>query len=290
MSKAEEHVSEESLALISTESFAQNVSNFRSLLLKCEKEVTANGTTGKRAGLILSEIAAMQEIITGQIAKAGKNARALGVPPEELQEIGKIYQRCLVAAAIHYLGRTDFLNSKAMDDILALIANNLNAPAEMTAFAARVGIARSTFTQIFRNPDSSSLVVPALLKIVEDLQRDWVAISARPELRFQLAAGMPPTPPTPPVGGGAGSGEGGDLAGRVARLEGAMDKLVGQTGDIRTAMARVEAKLDNVPTKADTARIEERVNHLPTRPEMYGLGIAAVLGLAGLIARVAKWI
>lgn len=60
MSKAEEHLSKETLESISTESFAQNIANYRSLLLKWEREVDDGRPNGLRANLMVKE-AAMHE-------------------------------------------------------------------------------------------------------------------------------------------------------------------------------------------------------------------------------------
>ena len=95
MASAEEYVSAESLAQINTESFAQNVSNFRSMLLKWEKEVEGGSFESQRAFVLLNEVSALQEIITSRIRAVGPRARELGVPPEAVGETLEIYRRVL---------------------------------------------------------------------------------------------------------------------------------------------------------------------------------------------------
>lgn len=87
MSAAQDHITKESMELVSTGSFAVNVANYRSLLLSYEKELQTSPVDDKRSALIFKEMSMLQEIIEDQITNAGSNARQLGVPPEDLKEL-----------------------------------------------------------------------------------------------------------------------------------------------------------------------------------------------------------
>src|SRR3989475_357446 len=70
MTAASEYLSKETLEQVSTESFAQNVANYRALLIRWGKEVDADSVDDKRAQLLFKEASMLQEIIQGQMSEA----------------------------------------------------------------------------------------------------------------------------------------------------------------------------------------------------------------------------
>src|SRR5256885_15413440 len=93
MTAASEYLSKETLEQVSTESFAQNVANYRALLIRWGKEVDADSVDDKRAQLLFKEASMLQEIIQGQMSEARSRGTSIGVPRQELDEVVDIYAR-----------------------------------------------------------------------------------------------------------------------------------------------------------------------------------------------------
>src|SRR2546427_5090683 len=95
MTAASEYLSKETLEQVSTESFAQNVANYRALLIRWGKEVDADSVDDKRAQLLFKEASMLQEIIQGQMSEARSRGTSIGVPRQELDEVVDIYANVL---------------------------------------------------------------------------------------------------------------------------------------------------------------------------------------------------
>lgn len=107
----------------------------------------------------------------------------------------------------------------------------------------------------------------------------------------------PPAPPAPPPPGGGGGDTGGDLPRRVDRLEGKVDKMADDIGEIKVSLGRVNERLDHMATTTDIARLDgrfdqlvERLKHMPHRAEMYLAGGAALAMLLGVMAKGFGWL
>ena len=298
MASAEEYVSAESLAQINTESFAQNVSNFRSMLLKWEKEVEGGSFESQRAFVLLNEVSALQEIITSRIRAVGPRARELGVPPEAVGETLEIYRRVLVKIALKIAAEVDF-GSAAAQQIVDM-AEAPDAIPLIRELAGRIKVSRVAFEQLVKSPDAASLIAPSFIQSVMGI------VQQMRDLGITGGAGAPkqppPSSPNPPSGGDSG----GDLPRRVGILETKVDKLADDISGIRSTLvrmeellkhsamkadiARVEEKLVPLATKDSLARVEERVSHMPTNAQMYVAGGAALAAVMGVMAKGFGWL
>ncbi|GDY37683.1 hypothetical protein [Acidovorax sp. NB1] len=297
MASAEEYVSAESLAQINTESFAQNVSNFRSMLLRWEKEVDGGSFASQRAFVLLNEVSALQEIITSRIRAAGTRARELGVPPEAVGETLEIYRRVLVKIALKIASEVDF-SSDAAQRIVDM-AEAPDAIQPIKELAGRIKVSRVAFDQLVKSPDAASLIAPSFIQsvmgIVQQMRDLGITGGADPKQ-------PPPRNPTPAGGGDSGS----DLPRRVGILETKVDKIADDISGIKSTLvrmeellkhsamkadiARVEEKLVPLATKESLARVEERVSHMPTNAQMYVAGGAALAAVMGVMAKGFGWL
>ena len=161
MSKAEEHLSKETLEQISTESFAQNLANYRSLLLKWEREVDDGRPIGLRANLMVKEAAMLQEIIGSQINRAGSNTQILGVPPEELFNIKDLYLRVFRKLILYVTQQLPDLYSPQFEAGIQSIESipEENRPDVFKRFAGNLRAARVAQCQLLQHPESASLVI-----------------------------------------------------------------------------------------------------------------------------------
>lgn len=298
MASAEEYVSAESLAQINTESFAQNVSNFRSMLLRWDKEVEGGSFASQRAFVLLNEVSALQEIITSRIRAAGPRARELGVPPEAVGETLEIYRRVLVKIALKIAAEVDF-SSDAAQKIVDL-AETPGAIQPIKELAGRIKVSRVAFDQLVKSPEAASLIAPAFIQSVMGIVQQMrdLGISGGNGAPKQ----PPPSNPNPPGGGDSG----GDLPRRVGILESKVDKLAEDVSGIKSTLvrmeellkhsamkadiARVEEKLASLATKESLARVDERVSHMPTNAQMYVAGGAALAAVMGVMAKGFGWL
>lgn len=88
----------------------------------------------------------------------------------------------------------------------------------------------------------------------------------------QNARNQAPPPAPPPAQGGGDAG--GDLPRRVERLEGKVDKMADDIGEIKVSIGTVV----------------ERLRHMPLRAEMYLAGGAALAMLLGVMAKGFGWL
>jgi hypothetical protein len=305
MSAAQDHITKESLELISTESFAMNLANFRSLLLSYEKEVQSAPVDGKRSALILKEVTMLQEIIGEQISRAGPNARSLGVPPEELEEIFAIYRRTLGLLAINYASKYDFLFNSALDEYLAYVEQWPAATELHRTFAGQLKMARATMSQLFRAPDAASLISPALVGLIGRLTDLWPQVLDTLPLGINLSSGAPPKPPQlPPVASEGGPGDNGKMEYRINKLESAAEQLQKDVteikGDVKDFRRETKAEFSEfrreVKAEFSEFRREAKAEFTAVRSDMrtdfrllFGATIAVALGLAGMMAKGFGW-
>lgn len=294
MSAAKDHITRESLELVSTESFALNVANFRSLLLSYEKEVNSSRVDEKRAAFIFKEVTMLQEVIGEQIGRAGANARSLGVPPEDLQEIEAIYRRALGLLAINYASKFDFLFNSALDAYLAYVEQWAEAPELHRSFVGQLKMARVTMTQVFRSPEAASLIAPALVGIINRLAELWPKVLETMPNGIGLTAGQPPKqPPTTPVASGGNNGENGKMEQRVSKLEVSLEHLQKDVSEIKGDVKefRRETKVEfselRRETKAEFASV--RGDMRTDFRLLFGATIVVALGLASIMAKGFGW-
>lgn len=295
MSEARDHVTKESYELVTSGSFAMNVANFRSLLLSYEKELQTSNPDAKRAALILKEIAMLREIILDQMQAAGSNARALGVPPEELAQVLTIYQRALGLAAIAFASKYAFLFDTVLDSYLKYVEKWADAPDLHKTFAGQLSMVRLSINQIFSSPDSASLVVTSMLGLIERLLAMWPAVSASIPPGVVLGSGGPPVKPPsePPSPNGGDKGSGGSLEQRVGKLEVLIDRFQKDISEISTDLKDMRK---DVKSDFNTVRGEMRTDFTAVKGEMrtdfrllFGAIITVALGLAGLVAKGFHW-
>lgn len=294
MSEAQDHITQESLESVTTGSFAVNVSNYRSLLLKYEKEVQSSPTDGIRATLIFKEVAMLQEIITGQIREAGANARALGVPPKELEEVAAIYRRTLGVMAINYASKYDFLFNPALDAYLTHVEQWPEATELHRNFAGQLKMARMTINQLFRTPESASLISPTLVGIINRLTDLWPQVKEDMPYGLVLSSGEPPKPPlVPPVAPGGGGADNGKMEQRLSKLEFSAEQLQKDVTEIKG-----DVKDFRRETKADLTELrrEIKAEFTGVRADMrtdfrlsFGASIAVAIGLASMMAKGFGW-
>lgn len=283
MATEEQSVSKENLDQISTGTFAVDVVNYRSILLKYEKEVNDVGFDSKRAVLILREVSGMQEVVFDRINRAGREARSLGVPPEEIEQTFAIYRRTLAAACVQLSLRYGFVFSREVDPFLSAVKTDGGSfPEEARKIANEILAARVMIDQIVRTPDTAFMIFPMLWKSLPRIEAGWKAMGWSTEAPVERGA-QPPAPPVSPPGGG--SGDGGDLPRRVDRLETKVDKMTDDLGEIKVRLGRIEEKLGHMPTKAELtgALLKQYI-------ALFGALIAATLGLAGLMAKGFGWL
>ncbi|MES2947522.1 MAG: hypothetical protein V4858_03175 [Pseudomonadota bacterium] len=307
MSAAQDHVTKESYDLVSTESFAINVANYRSLLLTYEKEVQSSPTDGKRAALIFKEVSMLQEIIGDQISRAGADVKMLGVPPESMREVVGIYQRVVRLLAINYASKYDNLFNAALDAYVSYVEQWADAPEVQRNFIGQLKMARLTIYQVYTSPDAASLIAPALIGIVDRLNTLWPLIKDSIPVEFLSTVGAPPNRPpvTPPVAEGDGKGENGKMEQRVNKLETAVEHLQKDTAEIKGEIKdfRRETKGEfadlrrEVKGEFSDLRRDSRADFTTTRSDMrtdfrvgFGATIAVALGLAAMMAKGFHWI
>ena len=317
MATQEQGVSRENLEQINTGTFALDVANYRSILLRYEKEVTSEGFDTKRAAFILAEVTGMQEVVFDRIQRAGRDARKLGVPPEEIEQALTIYRRTLAAAAVQLVKRYEYVFGRDANTFLdtAKLAGNI-FPADSQQLASDIRSARLLIDQILRAPDTAFMVLPILVKLLPKIEAAWKAADWNTQVTVESGA-QPPGPPGPPIaGGGSGGDGGGDLPRRVDRLEQKMDKVAGDLASITGTLVRMEELLKHSAMKSDIARLEERsthlaskkdletalsplrddisklkerLGHMPTKVEMYVAGGGAVAAVLAVVAKGVKW-
>lgn len=298
MASAEEYVSAESLAQVSNDSFAQNLSNYRSLLLQYEREVEA-GVDDTRAKLLFREAAMLQEIIQDQMRS---RRRDLGVPPAAVQEVAAIYQRALAKLLLRVVQESN-LTDPAVTTVIERVESTVGAPLEVVQLVQKIKLARTAYQSVLLTPAAASMVAPSLVKLLEEIS--GAAQRIQEQLPPMGSQPSPPAPPPPPSTSG-GDGQGGDLPRRVDRLEAKVEKMGEDLTAIRTTLvrmeellkhsamkadiARVEEKLSPLATKESLARVEERVSHMPTNAQMYVAGGAAFATLLGVISKGFGWL
>lgn len=96
-----------------------------------------------------------------------------------------------------------------------------------------------------------------MMKVDDSLQRLFTEIS---ELRARQRQHEEP------LHGGGGGGTSGGMEQRVARLEGSVDRLRDDVGDLRVQLAT----------------LSERVNHLPGKGFIVGASVSTITGLIAL--------
>ena len=294
MSAAQDHITKESLDSVTTGSFAMNVANFRSLLLNFEKEVQSSPTDGKRSALILKEVTMLQEIVEGQIRKAGTNARSLGVPPEELQEVVAIYRRTLGLLAINYASKYDFLFNAALDDYLVYVENWSEATELHRSFSGQLKLARSTMSQLLRAPEAASLISPALVGLINRVMDLWPQVLDTLPLGIALSSGAPPKPPqAPPVASKDGAGDNEKMEHRISKLEFAVDHLQKDVteikGDVKDFRRETKAEFSELRRETKTEFTSLRSDMRTDFRVLFGATIAVALGLAGIMAKGFGW-
>lgn len=279
MATEEQGISKENLDQISTGTFAVDVANYRSILLRFEKEVNEAGFDSKRAAFILKEVTGMQEIVFDRINRAGPGARSLGVPPEEIEQTLQIYRRTLAAAAVQFARRYEYVFGRDADSFLdAAKLGGRSLAGDVRQFANDIWSARAMIDQILRAPDTAFMIFPMLAKLLPRIEVEWKAVGWNVSMKGDQTA-QPPSPPTPPPPGG--SNEGGDLPRRVDRLETKVDKMSDDIGEMKILLGRIEERLSHMPTKEDLGN------------KVLGLYIAgglAVAGLAGVMAKGFGWL
>lgn len=280
MATASEYVSQEVLDQVSTESFAQNLSNFRSLLLKWEKEVEAGAAQGARARTMLREAAMLQEIVQGQMNAKGRD---LGVPPEEVANVLTIYKRAFQKLLLWTASDVNLFSSQ-MNHLIEVIDGLEGAPSELASLAAKVKLARSAYQTLLISPEAASLIAPSFITMLNDI----AAASQGAGVKV-VASSPPPSPPATPPQGGGGGDSGSDIPRRVGVLESKMDKVTEDLSSIKATLGRIEETLKHSAMKSDVARIDERLSHMPTKVEMYVAGGTAFAGLFAVISKAFKW-
>lgn len=307
MVTASEYVSRETLEQVSTESFAQNLSNFRSLLLSWEKAVDSGAAFDLRAQTMLREAAMLQEIIQGQMTAKGRD---LGVPPEAVHEVLAIYRRAFLKILLR-TATDSKLMSQEIDHFIQVIDGVLGAPPEMKAIASKLSLARTAYETMKKSPEAASMVAPGFITLLNEIVAAYRGAGGKvPDTT------TPPSPPIPPTQGGAGGDPGGDLPRRVGALESKMDKVTDDISNIKATLMRVEEMLKHSAMKSDITRLEERsthaatrrdlenivaplrendsklserLGHMPTKAEMYLAGGGAIAGLFAIVAKGFKW-
>ena len=283
MATEEQSVSKENLDQISTGTFAVDVANYRSILLKYEKEINEVGFDSKRAAFILGEVTGMQEVVSDRISRAGRDARKLGVPPEEIEQALQIYRRTLAAAVVQLARRYEYVFGREAEPFLAAVrAGGDSILEDVRRTADEIQGARVIIDQILRTPDTAFMIFPMLWKSIPRIEAAWKALGWSTEAPVWQGT-QPPAPPVAPTGGG--SGDGGDLPRRVDRLETKVDKMTDDLGEIKVRLGRIEEKLGHMPTKAELtgALLKQYI-------ALFGALIAATLGLAGLMAKGFGWL
>lgn len=282
MATQDQSVSKENLDQISTGTFAVDVANYRSILLRFEKEVAEAGFDSKRASFILNEVTGMQEVVAARMRRAGNDARKLGVPPEDIEQTVQIYRRTLAVAAVQFVRRYEYIFGEAASTFLdaAKLAGDA-APVATRALAGDVASARVMIDQILRAPDTASTIFPILAKSIPRIEAAWKATGWSTDMPPERMT-APPLPPTPPSPGGAG--DFGDMSRRVERLETKVDKLTDDVGKINTKLGGIDERLKHLPTKADL-----NGSFLKLYVALFGALITATIGLAWLMAKGFKW-
>lgn len=284
MSVAQDHITKESMALVSTGSFAVNVANYRSLLLSYEKELQSSPVDEKRSALIFKELSMLQEIIGEQIRIAGPNARQLGVPPEDLKELETIYGRAFGLSAINYATKYEFIFDSSFDDYLAYVEKWPDATELHRNFAATIQMARMTMTQLFRAPNAASLISMAFVGLMSRLSEMRLQVIESMPSGIVIGAGGPPKrPPTAPVvAPGSGGEDNQKMEQRVSNVEFALGHLQKDVTEIKSDVKEMRRDI-----KADFADVRSDIR------ADFRLGMGAVitvaLGLAGLMAKAFHW-
>lgn len=284
MTAASDYLSKETLEQVSTESFAQNVANYRALLIRWGKEVDADSVDDKRAQLLFKEASMLQEIIQGQMSEARSRGASFGVPRQELDEVVDIYANVLRKLVLRVASSLD-LYAPELQRIINVVEEQPEGsqPQQLKSLAGKVKMARATQGQLISDPAHASLVAPAYLTLMNDIAALVREIAPRAS-----SGGAPPPPPI--LGAQPSDGGGSGLPRRVQKLEDKMDSVAGDIAVIKNTLTRMEEFLKHSAMKTDIAKVEERLAHTPTKAEMYIAGGTVAVAVIGLMAKGFGWL
>ena len=151
---------------------------YRSILLKYEKEVDDSGFDSKRAAFILKEVTGMQEVVFDRIQQAGRDARKLGVPPEEIEQTMQIYKRTLAGAMVQYMLNYEYVFGHEANTFLALIDADENRAQNdpVRIFAGDIRAARMLMNHILGEPNTAFMMFPVLAKRLPLIEAGWKSL------------------------------------------------------------------------------------------------------------------
>lgn len=278
------------LEMVSTESFSQNLSAYRSLLLRYLKEIDSGEDVDARRGRILTrEASALREIMRSQLGSA--DAVVVDQFAPELDRVDDIYYRILKTLVSRIWGM-------AGEKLTAVKLAVEKIPAagregQLTKYADQVNGIISLHAQIVgaERPDAEMA-----LRWFE-LFLGLAQLSNTDSSLRRIAAPPPPAePPKPPPNGGGDD----DLPRRVDRLETKVEKLMDDINDIKIRLGKMDERLSHSASKKDVedslspvrislAELKERLTHMPTRTEMYLAGGSAVAIILGVLAKGFHW-
>lgn len=278
--------SDEDLAEISTESMAQSVAAFMSLMKRYEQAITAAEFDIKRLYFILGEVFSAQLVIRRKFEKEKIEGRRPSMPYMETVKLGQYVERIQRQAVQKVANRYPYTSGPFIDQLKHWV-ETLPDSEEKKQYLAQTFGTKLAYEAMMVSPGG----IP--LSIRDFINRSEIASEAFEILWQRYGSGAPPGLPPKVPRGGDESGDDGDIVRRVSNLESVMEAITKDMHAMALGMATISesikylatkedvAKLaapstaaathgvatkeDLTPLAADIASIKERLKHVPTK-------------------------
>lgn len=288
--------SDAELAEISTESMAQSVAAFRSMMKRYEEAITAAEFDIRRLYFILGEVFSAWRVVDAKFKSEAREGKKPSLPYMEFVRLTEYVQRIQRSAVQKVARRYPYTSGPFVDQLREWV-ETLPKSEDKKRYLAETFGTRLAYDAMMVSPAG----IP--LAIRDFIDRSELATDAFESLwRLHGAGGPPGLPPTKENGG---SDDGGGLGRRVSNLESAMEAMAKDMSAMAISVATIAesikhlasredvAKLavptsdalshgyatkeDLTPIASDVSQIKERLRHVPTK---FGLLMAVAIPVA----------
>lgn len=289
--------SDEDLAEISTESMAQSVAAFMSLMKRYEEAITAAEFDIKRLYFILGEVFSAQLVIRRKFEKEKAEGRRPSMPYMETVKLGQYVERIQRQAVQKVANRYPYTSGPFIDQLKQWV-QTLPDSKEKKEYLSQTLATKLNYETMMVSPGG----IPLLIR--DFINRSEIASEAFEALWQRHGSGAPPgLPPSGPHG--SGSGEDGDIGRRLSTLESTVAAMTKDLHAMALGIATISESVKHLATKEDVAKltappagvpmhgfaskedltpiaadiawIKERLKHVPTK---FGLLMAVAVPVA----------